>query len=280
MVISPSETEIFSLDKKQIQRQFERAARSYDEASDLQRKIVDEMHSRFDETRTKQPSGSGSYQFSQPMTLLDLGCGTGYGLSKIVESFGNAHSIAGIDLSRSMLELTAQTCPRAQLLQGDMEAIPLTNDCADIVFSSSSLQWCDLSSSITESARVIKPGGLFVASTFGPDTHIEWKQAWERLDKRMHTLVYPKLKTIEETMQAHNFDVIDSHTEVKKMTFESPLAALKSVKALGATNANRFRDCGLMGKHRFNQFVEAFKEISPNLSLTYEIFYLIGRKQI
>ena len=62
---------------------------------------------------------------------------------------------------------------RFERVCADALRLPFAEASADIVFSSLMLQWCDdLLIAFREVRRVLKPGGLFIFSTFGPDTLI------------------------------------------------------------------------------------------------------------
>src|SRR5512134_1809053 len=169
-------------DKRQVRRAFERAARSYDGAAVLQREICDRMLSRLDYVR------------QQPRAILDAGSGTGYGARRLAGRYPGAY-IASLDLAHGMLLEARRHGPRwkrwlggapAQAC-GDIEALPLKSDWADMLWSNATLQWVnDLPRTFAEVRRVLAPGGLFMFSTFGPDTLREVRAAFAG-DGHTHT---------------------------------------------------------------------------------------------
>ena len=69
---------------------------------------------------------------------------------------------------------------RTNYLCGDIELLPLKDACVGLVWSNLALQWCnDMNHTFSEVRRVLQPGGLFMFSTFGPDTLKELRQAVE-----------------------------------------------------------------------------------------------------
>ncbi len=57
----------------------------------------------------------------------------------------------------------------------------------DLVFSNLAMQWCDdVGSVLSEFRRVLKPGGLLVFTTFGPDTLKELRASWQSVDDAVH----------------------------------------------------------------------------------------------
>src|SRR5512134_1724238 len=153
-------------DKHQVRRAFERAARSYDDAAVLQREICDRMLERLDYIRHR------------PQTILDAGCGTGYGLRQLARRYPGS-VLAGLDIAHSMLRVYRGPAPwwrrwlpgpvPALLVCADLEALPLQAGWAGMVWSNATLQWVnELPRAFAEVHRVLAAGGLFMFSTFGP----------------------------------------------------------------------------------------------------------------
>src|SRR4029077_4201652 len=68
---------------------------------------------------------------------------------------------------------------RFERVRADAYALPFAGHAFELVFSSLMLQWCDdLDAVFGEIARVLKPGGLLLFSTFGPGTLAELRAAW------------------------------------------------------------------------------------------------------
>ena len=115
----------------------------------------------------------------EPRRIVEVGCADGRHCLALREQFPGA-SIVGLDLSGGMLRLARRRRGRwrrrFELLRADAAALPLADDSADFVFANLTLAWCDEPSAVLESARrVLRPGGLFLGSVFGPDTLAETK---------------------------------------------------------------------------------------------------------
>ena len=255
-----------ALDKAQVERQFQRAASSYDQAAQLQRDIFLDLGNHL------RP------HILSPASIADLGCGTGFGLFEAKKQYPDA-KLVGVDISQAMLEQAKTSCSSAEFIKADMESLPLPNEQFDLVLSSSSLQWCDPRAAISEAARVLQPRGHIAIATFGPKTHKEWKTAWTVADTKEHTLNYPRLEDIEQIFEIQGIDLLKTKAQMCVLNFNTIAEVLQSVNDLGATNANTNRQRGLMGKARFNRFLQAFDNSSSRPQLSYEVLFLIGQKQ-
>lgn len=93
-------------------------------------------------------------------TLLDLGCGSGYWLPGYA---GEAAVAIGVEPDPALLRLAARRDPRATVLPGSAEHLPLGDASADVVHSRFAYFWppgCD--AGLAEVLRVLKPGGTLV----------------------------------------------------------------------------------------------------------------------
>ncbi len=156
-----------TLEKKQIARQFSRAATTYDDVASVQAL----MATRLIEKIPIDARG----------TLIDLGCGTGAALKSLASQ--TRLELIGIDVAAGMLAQTRLRLERVSkkvvLLERDLENTGLENECADIVFSNAAIQWCQSRLAFAEMNRILRPGGQLFVSTFGPQTLCEWRQAWQ-----------------------------------------------------------------------------------------------------
>jgi SAM-dependent methyltransferase len=108
--------------------------------------------------------------------LLDVGCGTGL-LLRLAHNRGA--SVTGVDVVPGMLELAAVAEPTADLHLADLQFLPFvdasvstagTDDAEagfDAVTAVNALQFAaDPVAAVSEAARVLRPGGVLVASFF------------------------------------------------------------------------------------------------------------------
>jgi len=132
--------------------------------------------------------------------ILEVGCGTGYNLSRIAKRFPDAQMI-GVDVSDDMIAKSTQNLSaykdRLTLLkQPYMKGDKTFNNSLDCVVFSYSLtminpQWADL---ILQAKEDLKPGGLIAVTDFH-DSRFEWfKQHMGNNHVRMDGHLTPLLR--------------------------------------------------------------------------------------
>ena len=130
-----------------------------------------------------------------PERILDLGCGTGEAAFALARRYRRAQVLAA-DLSPTMLAQCTHRRPwrlrrRVHALCCDAGALPLRADSVDLVFSNLMLHWHpDPVSVLTQCRRVLRPGGLLLFNTFGPDTLRELRSAWREVDEYAHVNLF------------------------------------------------------------------------------------------
>jgi SAM-dependent methyltransferase len=93
-------------------------------------------------------------------TLLDLGCGSGYWLAGYADE---AAEVIGVEPDPRLLPLAAGRDPRARVLHGSAEHIPLPDQSVDVVHARFAYFFppgCD--AGLAEVMRVLRPGGTLV----------------------------------------------------------------------------------------------------------------------
>lgn len=255
-----------------VQRAFGRAARSYDAAAVLQREIGSRMLERLDYVRL------------QPRDILDLGCGTGAWLGPLGRRYAGARMF-GIDLAPPMLRSAAARDtfwrrligrPSASLVCANATALPLADGSLDLVWSNLMLQWLpDPETALAEVWRVLRPGGMIMFSTFGPDTLMELRQAFAG---EGHDSVnrFADMHDIGDALVRLRFadPVIDM--ERLELTYADFDGVVRDLRAIGATYLHGGRSRGLGGRGRWaraRQRYETFRRADGRLPATFETVY-------
>ena len=138
--------------KKDIER-FDHWASTY-EHSWLQRAFFDRAH--------QATLALAAGIIHEPVSVLDVGCGTGKLLRRAHISWPQAQLI-GVDPANGMIEIAKRLTPNATFSTGMAEALPLQDASVDVALSTVSFHhWQDQAAGIREIARVLRPGGYFI----------------------------------------------------------------------------------------------------------------------
>jgi ubiquinone/menaquinone biosynthesis C-methylase UbiE len=116
-------------------------------------------------------------------TILDLGCGTGRLLPRLVASPTGLY--LGCDLSSAMLRRAAKKLRvPGHLLQADCLELPLRSETADVVICSFLLGYVSTRELAAEMARVSKYTADLYLSEFHPDSRsLGWKRSFRSGDR-------------------------------------------------------------------------------------------------
>jgi len=125
----------------------------------------------------------------------------------------------------------------------DDEALPFADASLDLVVSGLSLQLVnDLPGALVQIRRALKPDGLLLASLLGGATLHELRGAWLAAEAEISGGASPRVAPFADVrdmgalLQRAGFalPVVDSDTVT--VTYENPLALMREVKAMGASN--------------------------------------------
>lgn len=255
------------LEKRKTRLGFERAADSYDAAAVLQREVGDRLLERL------------AYVKMQPQRVLDIGCGTGVLTEQLLQHYKKA-TVLGVDLAESMARRTAQRggwFRKPKTLSADASALPFAAASMDMLVSNLMLQWCnDLPQAFTEWGRVLRPDGLVMFATFGPDTLKELRAAWQQVDGHSHVSQFVDMHDVGDALLQAGFRDPVMDMERITLTYDAVPDLLRDLKAIGANNATAGRARGLTGKARMQAFYQAyehFKHDDGQYPASYEVVY-------
>ena len=261
------------IDKNIKRKAFNRAAKTYDQYCVLQDRISQELFDRLALIKI------------EPKNILDLGAGTGANGLSLKKIYKHAQ-IINYDFAKNMLFKAKfkQTSVLDRLINnkifsyvcGDLEAIPFRPNTFDLIWSSSTLQWCNnLPETLGMIRSILKPGGLFIFSSFGPGTLIELKNI---------TMDVANVNRTNEFVDIHDFGdmllssglsdpVLDMDNFV--LTYSVVDKLFNDIKNIGATSGFRLSSVGLGGKTYLKKIKQAYEQFRENevLPATYEVIY-------
>lgn len=96
------------------------------------------------------------------LRLLDVGCGTGHHMARLRQ---RGFEVAGVDGSEEMLRYARVNNPGADLRLSDVDRLPFPDAGFDLILCIEVLRYLpDASGCIRQMARVLKPGGVCLAT--------------------------------------------------------------------------------------------------------------------
>lgn len=262
----------YLLDKRRVRKAFNRAANQYDDFAVLQHEICSRMLERLDYIKQK------------PVSVLDAGSGTGFGMRELSQRYPEAHLIA-LDMAICMLQVSRNRVgwwhklfdrKRYSYVCADVEDLPLVKNCIGLVWSNLALQWCnDLPATFRELYRVLKVDGLIMFSTFGPDTLKELRSAFQGIDGYRHVNRFADMHDIGDMLKSAGFAAPVMDMEMITLTYHDLKGVMHDLRSIGAHNATAGRGMGMMGKDSWLELQRNYEKFRQNgkLPATFEVVY-------
>lgn len=257
-----------ALDRQAVRRAFDRASVAFDAAAVLHREVRQRALERLSVLR--QP----------PDRVLDLGCGVGQAREWFAKHRPRAEVIS-LDSSFGMLRQHDLPLWRRVLgrspsrLCADASALPLREHCIDWVFSNLLLPWSPVEAVFDEVRRVLKPGGVFSFTAFGPDTLRELRHAMAQANRREHIFPFADMHDLGDALMRVGFAEPVLDVERFVLTYPDLQALHRDLKAMGSVNALPERPRGLMGRAAYRRVESSYESlrVDGRLPATFEIVY-------
>jgi malonyl-CoA O-methyltransferase len=236
------------LNRRDVQRQFDRAAATFDTADFVHAVTRQGILARLEPVRL----GAS--------VILDLGAATGGATAALKKQYGRAHIIS-VDLSHRMLRRCAKKrrrWSRAAEVQGDAASLPFAENSFDLVFANLLLPWIDTPATVLEEiARVLRPGGVFAFATLGPDSLAQLGHAWAQVDSGPHVNLFADMHDVGDALMRAGFNAPVLDVDHLSVRYDDPQKLFRDLAATGARNALQHRRRSLTGKGRFSGMVRA-----------------------
>jgi malonyl-CoA O-methyltransferase len=243
----------------------QRAAKTYEQAAVLAHEVGKRLFERLEYIRL------------QPQVVLELGCATGILTRQLIQRYPQAQTV-GIDLVLDLLKLTQKnTTHQADLLAATLDKLPLASQCVDLVVANLCLAWyLDINAVFQELKRVLKPGGLLMFTTLGPDTLKELRQSWAAVDDYPHVHAFYDMHDIGDALL--HLQYADPVLDVERLTvtYASIEQFLQELKSSGAVNIAQGRRQTLMSMPTWQKFIAAYQrhqDGTGRIPASFEIIY-------
>lgn len=205
---------------------FDRIAESYDDHAALEREVCNRLLERT------------SFNRIAPERILDLGCGTGFGSRALKKLFRKAQVI-GLDSSMAMLSRLHRRSGLLKPLKavcGDISALPIASRSAEMIFANLSSYWSpEPMAMFAGFRRVLRPDGMLLFSTFGPETMRELKETGPGVSAAVELPEFPDLMEIGNALVSAGFGEPVMDMEIITLNYPDPGAMLRELEATGTS---------------------------------------------
>lgn len=111
--------------------------------------------------------GLSHVNFARKRLVLDVGCGGGKNLERILKQSKQINAV-GVDISPASVQVTKKKNSRAvkdgrlQVVQGQAESLPFASNLFDLVTAFETVYFWDIEKGLAEVYRTLKKGGQFL----------------------------------------------------------------------------------------------------------------------
>ena len=201
-------------------------------------------------------------------------------IARQLRALPNVGSMTNVDASADLLSQCDGPC-----LLADEEALPFAQASLDLIVSGLSLHLVnDLPGVLVQARRALKPDGLFLAAVLGGETLKELREAWIVAEDEVSGGASPRVAPFADVrdlgglLQRAGFALPVADSDVVRVTYPSPLALMREIKAMGASNmlAARRRVPATRGLfcRAAEVYRERFEQTDGRIPATFEIITL------
>lgn len=256
-----------------IQQKFSRAADTYDKYAIVQSDVAAKLAARLPADKT----------FGTVSHILEIGCGTGNFTAMLADRYPEA-MIKALDFSPEMLSQARLKQKKTDVqficLEAEQFLANAADESFDLVASNGALQWfSDHHGALENIARILRTGGIFLCSVFGPGSLKELGLGLKTLvgqPANVAASAFPNADTLQQSLTA-SFRQGTIDEELIDKQYESVHDLLVHIKktGTGGWQQNTLQPLTPSKLIRLDQW---FKETYGNCRVTYQVFFLQAQK--
>ncbi|MBI1395463.1 MAG: methyltransferase domain-containing protein [Betaproteobacteria bacterium] len=265
----------YALDARALRRNRDRAAERFAASAVLADEVARRMSERLDLLRP--PEGH----------VLDLGCNVGAWTRRLKARYAERQVFALEPSLRMARRAAAEAAGRGRFLAAlrrpatrticsDIDALPFRPGSFAMIWSNLATHWfADPVRAWRQTGRVLRPGGLMMFSTFGPDTLRELRHAWRETGRPDAVMPFPDMHDVGDALVHAGFADPVMDMEVITLAYDDPVRLVADLRDQGAVNAARMRPRGLLGPRRWAKFLGALRARgdSGRVPASFEVVY-------
>ena len=260
---APSASDEYFLDPLLVRRRFDRASKTFDDASGVHAEIRTRLLERLDVVRL------------DPKVVIDLGAATGHATRALQDRYRSAYVLA-VDSSTDMLRAARQQqrfFKRFGRATSDAQQLGIKSASVDLLFSNLMLQWCsNPDAAFAEMARVMRPQGLITFTSLGPDSLRELRAAWGGDHVHVHRFI--DMHDLGDALMRAGFAEPVMDTERLTITYRDLNALMRELRLSGSANSAAGRSRALHTPRELAGVRSAYRFHAPEaIAATLEVVY-------
>lgn len=177
--------------------------------------------------------------------------------------------------------------PRWTTLAGDEEALPLAPESVDLIVSLLTLQGVnDVPGALAQVRRALRPDGLFLGCMVGGATLTELRQAFTQAESEVEGGASPRVSPFADVrdlgalLQRAGLAIPVTDTDAFVVRYADPLALMRDLRAMGATNALTARRRTPLRRatlvRALEIYADRFSDPDGRVRATFELIWLSG----
>lgn len=261
-------------DRVLLRRRRERAAQEWDRQAFLKHEIAERLVERLGDVRRSFP------------LALDLGSHGDEIASALAHHEFEGRKTVGC-LVRADLGHGFARRARGPAVVADEELLPFATQSFDLVVSAMDLHWVnDLPGSLIQIGRILKPDGLLLGALLGGATLWQLRQSLAAAESEVEGGLSPRVSPFADLrdaaglLQRAGFALPVADSETIEVEYESALALMRELRAMGESNLVVERRRGLARRTTLLRAAEIYGERfalpSGRVAASFEVLFLHG----
>jgi malonyl-CoA O-methyltransferase len=215
-----------------------------------------------------------------PQHILIVGLTSGQEVELLKQRFTNA-KIVVVDPAFNRLREEKAT---QEKVQHAFQSFPFREGLFDCIFSNGCFHHViDPAQWMQDILRLLKPGGLFLFSCYGPATLSELQTAFSRIDTYPHAADFFDMHDLGDLMKKTGYENPALDQEVLTLTYQHLADVFQDLKESGETNQHPKRRLSLMTPRQLKALehaYEVFRNPEGRLEVSVELIYGLGWKSL